>query len=63
MKGEGMNNHGHVVGVADRFNEAEAMLWTPATGMIGLGDLPGGVFRSGAGDVSADGPTVVGYNA
>ena len=31
--------------------------------MVGLGDLPGGIFRSVAIDVSADGSTVVGWGA
>ncbi len=39
---------------------AEAFRWTPETGMVGLGDLPGGIFSSGANDVSADGSVVVG---
>ncbi|MEZ6193342.1 MAG: PEP-CTERM sorting domain-containing protein [Phycisphaerales bacterium] len=38
----------------------EAFLWTAATGMVGLGDLPGGVFNSVALDVSATGAVVVG---
>jgi probable HAF family extracellular repeat protein len=38
----------------------EAFLWTAAAGMIGLGDLPGGIDWSAAYDVSADGKTIVG---
>jgi probable HAF family extracellular repeat protein len=38
----------------------EAFRWTEAGGMVGLGDLPGGVFDSGAADVSADGSIIVG---
>jgi probable HAF family extracellular repeat protein len=38
----------------------EAFLWTPNSGMVGLGDLPGGEFGSGAGAVSRDGTFVVG---
>jgi probable HAF family extracellular repeat protein len=38
----------------------EAFRWTEAGGMVGLGDLPGGVLRSEALDVSADGSVVVG---
>jgi len=38
----------------------EAFRWTAGGGMVGLGDLPGGGFSSGAFDVSADGSVVVG---
>jgi probable HAF family extracellular repeat protein len=38
----------------------EAFRWTPESGMVGLGDLPGGIFRSAASAVSADGLVVVG---
>lgn len=38
----------------------EAYVWTPDTGMVGLGDLPGGGFTSIATGVSADGSTIVG---
>jgi probable HAF family extracellular repeat protein len=38
----------------------EAFRWTQATGMVGLGDLPGGIFQSSAVKVSADGSVVVG---
>jgi probable HAF family extracellular repeat protein len=38
----------------------EAFRWTAASGLVGLGDLPGGNFGSGAIDVSADGSTIVG---
>ena len=37
----------------------EAYRWT-AAGAVGLGDLPGGLFSSGASDVSGDGNVVVG---
>jgi probable HAF family extracellular repeat protein len=36
------------------------MRWTAATGIIGLGDLPGGTFSSSARSVSRDGSVVVG---
>ena len=39
----------------------EAFRWTQATGMVGLGDLPGGDFGSHASEVSGDGSVVVGY--
>ena len=40
----------------------EALRWTRAGGMVGLGDLPGDEFYSVATAVSADGATVVGYS-
>ncbi|HUG91935.1 MAG TPA: hypothetical protein VML55_13940, partial [Planctomycetaceae bacterium] len=39
----------------------EAIRWTPETGVVGLGDLPGGSFSSRAEGVSADGSVLVGY--
>ena len=41
-------------------NTLEAFRWTQDGGMQGLGDLPGGIFFSGATKVSADGLIVVG---
>lgn len=38
----------------------EAFLWTQATGMVGLGDLPGGNFWSKALGVSENGSVIVG---
>lgn len=38
----------------------EAFRWRMSTGMVGLGDLPGGDFLSDAYDVSADGSVIVG---
>jgi probable HAF family extracellular repeat protein len=38
----------------------EAFRWTTEGGMVGLGDLPGGIFYSNAHGVSADGSVVVG---
>jgi probable HAF family extracellular repeat protein len=40
----------------------EALRWTAGSGMVGLGDLPGGNFHSDARGVSADGSVVVGYS-
>jgi probable HAF family extracellular repeat protein len=37
-----------------------AFRWTSATGMVSLGDLPGGTVNSTAFDVSADGSVIVG---
>ncbi len=42
-------------------NRTEAFRWTQVTGMVGLGDLPGGNFDSAAWGVSADGSVLVGY--
>ena len=39
---------------------AQAFRWTQATGMVGLGDLPGGLVSSVANGVSGDGGVVVG---
>jgi probable HAF family extracellular repeat protein len=38
----------------------EAFLWTESGGMVGLGDLPNGIFQSSAFAISADGSVVVG---
>jgi uncharacterized membrane protein len=40
----------------------QAFRWTEATGIVPLGDLPGGEFYSEALDVSADGSVVVGQS-
>jgi probable HAF family extracellular repeat protein len=42
---------------------SEALRWTQAGGMVGLGDLPGGLFYSDALDISADGSVVVGQGS
>jgi probable HAF family extracellular repeat protein len=47
-------------GGAGFFLSFEAFRWTQATGMIPLGDLPGGGFYSFANAVSADGSVIVG---
>lgn len=39
---------------------SQAYIWSQATGLTGLGDLPGGHYFSEARDVSADGSVVVG---
>jgi probable HAF family extracellular repeat protein len=52
-----------VVGKAGSDLGAEAFRWTKETGMVGLGELPGGRFLSEATDVSADGTVIVGYSA
>ena len=45
-----------------QFGSPEAFRWTEATGMVGLGDLAGGLFRNEAFGVSADGSVVVGVS-
>ena len=58
-----------VVGVSTSANGTEALVWqeafrwTQGTGMVGLGDLPGGSFWSNAQNVSADGSVVVGQSS
>jgi probable HAF family extracellular repeat protein len=58
-----------IVGSAVSNKGTEAFVWTPTTGMVGLGDLPRGGYFSLAEDVSGDGSVVVGtgsyerYNA
>jgi probable HAF family extracellular repeat protein len=49
-------------GVLGFFNGGhEAFRWTAATGMVGLGDLPGGIFSSSAGASNLDGSVIVGW--
>ncbi len=47
-------------GTLDYYLYPEAFLWTEATGMVGLGDVPGGQFFSWAHGISDDGSTVFG---
>src|SRR5206468_3133627 len=42
------------------FGSSEAFLWRPQTGSVLLGDLPGGLARSDATAISADGSRIVG---
>jgi probable HAF family extracellular repeat protein len=50
-----------VVGIgSNTASNLEAFRWTAGTGMVGLGDLPGGSSASAAQDVSGDGSTIVG---
>lgn len=59
----GASADGSVVvgGSSSGLSRIEAFRWTQAGGTVGLGDLPGGSFNSGARAVSADGSVVVGY--
>jgi probable HAF family extracellular repeat protein len=52
-----------VVGASNSASGDEAFRWTAEQGMIGLGDLSGGLFGSFAQAVSADGSIVVGNSA
>src|SRR5205085_740609 len=61
----GTNSNGSVIvglsrSMASLNNGWEAFRWTQATGMVGLGDLPGGAVLSEAYATSADGSVVVG---
>jgi probable HAF family extracellular repeat protein len=60
----GVSGNGNVVVGNSSSNNAgannEAFRWT-SSGMAGLGDLPGGIFRSSASAVSNDGNIIVGY--
>ncbi len=44
-------------------DSVEAFRWTHDSGMVGMGDLPGGEFRSSARGISVDGRIVVGYGS
>ncbi|MEM6798055.1 MAG: PEP-CTERM sorting domain-containing protein [Planctomycetota bacterium] len=50
-------------GVTAFVNADQAFRWTLADGMVGLGDLPGGVISSRANGVSGDGSVIVGRGA
>lgn len=49
-----------VVGESSSVSGVQAFRWTKDTGMVGLGDLPGGSYRSLARGISLDGSTIVG---
>jgi len=49
-----------VVGLSQSDLGREAFRWTQATGLVGLGDLPGGVFFSVISGLSSDGSVLVG---
>ena len=49
-----------VVGISESANGPEAFRWTSSTGMVGLGDIPGGDFYSIGMGVSSNGNIVVG---
>ncbi len=47
--------------VGDPGGSTEAYFWSAATGLLPLGDFPGGNFESQARAISADGSTVLGF--
>lgn len=60
-KAYGISGDGAIaVGYTDSPSGSQAFRWTQATGMVGLGDLPGGFFNSTAYGISQDGSTIVG---
>ena len=69
-RGAGISGDGSVVvgrsvsalSIPDATTRYEAFRWTNSGGMVGLGDLPGGVFDSYANAVSGDGLVVVGQS-
>jgi probable HAF family extracellular repeat protein len=57
----GVSADGSVIaGISGSPRGNQAFRWTAATGMVGLGALPGGQFFSAASGISADGSVVVG---
>ena len=50
-----------VVGESASMSGREAVYWTEATGLVGLGDFVDGGFGSAAIDVATDGSLIVGY--
>ncbi len=61
----GISHSGEVVAGYGRTTRSrtEAYRWTPETGTVAIGDLPGGTIYSIPEAVSADGSTVVGYSS
>jgi probable HAF family extracellular repeat protein len=60
----GVSSNGKIiVGTSSSSAGRQAFHWIEASGMVGLGDLPGGSFRSAAAGVSANGLVVVGYSS
>jgi probable HAF family extracellular repeat protein len=53
--------HSSNVGPSPSSYDFEAFRWSPAGGMVGMGDLPGSPFVSEAWGVSADGTVIVGW--
>lgn len=62
--GNGLTPDGRfVIGYSNSGTGIEAFRWSLAEGMVGLGDLPGGDFRSEAAGISSDGSIVVGVGS
>ncbi len=51
-----------IVGIKDSDSGNEASRWTRSDGLVGLGDLDGGIFDGRANGASADGSVIVGYS-
>ena len=51
-----------VVGDTSSTLGQQAFRWTAATGLVGLGDLPGGSYQSNGNAVSGDGSVVAGFS-
>lgn len=64
ISGDGLTVVGEGNGDAggDSSDGRQAFRWTSAAGIVGLGDLPGGLFNSMATDVSTDGSVIAGYS-
>lgn len=58
-RSHGMSADGSVLGYSKNF---DAGRWMETTGLVSIGDLPGGSYHSMEYGVSADGNTVVGYS-
>ncbi|MBN1910628.1 MAG: PEP-CTERM sorting domain-containing protein [Pirellulales bacterium] len=58
----GISGNGQVAVGRSRSDFSEAFRWTAATGMVGLGDLPGSTQNSTAYAASYDGSTIVGVS-
>lgn len=56
----GSGNGETIVGYANSALGQEAFRWTAATGMVGLGDLAGGIYSSEAWGGNGDGALIVG---
>jgi probable HAF family extracellular repeat protein len=54
------NNGGVITGTYSPASGTQAYRWTAATGVVGLGDLPGGSFYSEGLAISADGSVIAG---
>ena len=61
---DGISSDGSiVVGYSGSPSGRQAYKWTQSEGIIGLGDLSGGIFESRAYGISGDGNVIVGYGS